>query len=187
MTGAGRHGQAMPSRWPEIESYIVPSIGGLRHLLRSESSHDPTANCPDTSVRDNRNGPRDPGQRCRPGGRARPSDPSRPPMGCLDIPRNPWPADHAGTVWHPARLAGHAGHRPGDAGRQSCTGHLYYRRHRHPTRGQGESILAEMLPRVLPMHRQLLATLEPAEQMELLRLLRKLVKLDASSRTDMND
>ncbi len=52
---------------------------------------------------------------------------------------------------------------------------------------QGEAILAEMLPRVLPMHRQLLATLEPAEQMELLRLLRKLVKLDASSRTDMND
>jgi len=44
---------------------------------------------------------------------------------------------------------------------------------------EGEAIVADMLPRVLPMYRQLLAPLQPAEQKELLRLLRKLVQLDA--------
>jgi MarR family transcriptional regulator, temperature-dependent positive regulator of motility len=43
----------------------------------------------------------------------------------------------------------------------------------------GEAIVAEMLPRVQPMYRQMLAPLEPFEQKELLRLLRKLVQLDA--------
>lgn len=48
---------------------------------------------------------------------------------------------------------------------------------------KGEAIVAEMLPQALPMNRQLLATLEPVEQAELLRLLRKLVQLDASQQT----
>ena len=43
---------------------------------------------------------------------------------------------------------------------------------------EGEAIVTQMLPRVLPMYRQLLAPLEPAEKKELLRLLRKLVRLE---------
>ena len=41
----------------------------------------------------------------------------------------------------------------------------------------GEAVLAEMLPRVGPMHQRLLGALSAAEQTELLRLLRKLVQL----------
>lgn len=52
---------------------------------------------------------------------------------------------------------------------------------------QGEAIVAEMLPQGLPMTCQLLAALEPAEQTELLRLLRKLVQLDPSERPDRAD
>ncbi|WP_372660406.1 MarR family winged helix-turn-helix transcriptional regulator [Hydrogenophaga sp.] len=37
----------------------------------------------------------------------------------------------------------------------------------------GAAVLADMLPRVNPMYRQLLSPLEPAEQAEFLRLLRK--------------
>jgi MarR family transcriptional regulator, temperature-dependent positive regulator of motility len=42
---------------------------------------------------------------------------------------------------------------------------------------QGQQVLAEMLPRVAPMYHQLLQGLEPAEQAEFLRLLRKFVQL----------
>ncbi len=42
----------------------------------------------------------------------------------------------------------------------------------------GQAVLAEMLPRVAPMYRQLLHTLAPAEQAEFLRLLAKFVHLD---------
>ncbi len=42
----------------------------------------------------------------------------------------------------------------------------------------GEAVLADMRPRVAPMYHKLLAPLEPAEQDELLRLLRKLVQID---------
>ncbi|MEZ5637220.1 MAG: MarR family transcriptional regulator [Burkholderiaceae bacterium] len=42
----------------------------------------------------------------------------------------------------------------------------------------GEAVLAAMRPRVAPMYHQLLAPLEPSEQQELLRLLRKLVQID---------
>lgn len=52
---------------------------------------------------------------------------------------------------------------------------------------QGEAIVAEMLPRVLPMYRQLLAPLAPGEQKELLRLLRKVVQLDAPTPTSADD
>ena len=43
---------------------------------------------------------------------------------------------------------------------------------------EGEAVLAEMRPRVAPMYNQLLEPLAPTEQTELLRLLRKLVRLD---------
>ena len=49
---------------------------------------------------------------------------------------------------------------------------------------EGEAELAEMLPRVLPMYRQLLQPLEPAEQAEFLRLLRKFVQLNTPSPSD---
>ncbi len=52
---------------------------------------------------------------------------------------------------------------------------------------EGESIVAEMRPRVLPMYRQLLAPLAPVEQEELLRLLRKLVQLDTSTPSTDDD
>jgi DNA-binding MarR family transcriptional regulator len=42
----------------------------------------------------------------------------------------------------------------------------------------GEAVLADMLPRVAPMYRQLLQPLAPAEQAEFLRLLRKFVHLN---------
>ena len=45
----------------------------------------------------------------------------------------------------------------------------------------GEAVLADMLPRVVPMYRQLLAPLSPAEQTEFLRLLRKFVHLNSPS------
>ncbi len=49
----------------------------------------------------------------------------------------------------------------------------------------GEAILAEMLPRVGPMYRQLLEPLDPAEQAEFLRLLRRFVQLnEAAARPD---
>lgn len=44
----------------------------------------------------------------------------------------------------------------------------------------GRAVLDDMLPRVAPMYRQLLAGLEPGEQSELLRLLRKLVHLNSN-------
>lgn len=43
---------------------------------------------------------------------------------------------------------------------------------------EGQSVLDDMLPRVAPMYRELLGSLEPGEQTELLRLLRKLVHLN---------
>lgn len=43
---------------------------------------------------------------------------------------------------------------------------------------EGEAVLADMRPRVAPMYHRLLASLEPSEQSELLRLLRKLVQLE---------
>jgi DNA-binding MarR family transcriptional regulator len=42
----------------------------------------------------------------------------------------------------------------------------------------GEAVLAAMRPRVAPMYHQLLQPLDAAEQTELLRLLRKMVRLD---------
>lgn len=48
---------------------------------------------------------------------------------------------------------------------------------------EGEAVLADMLPRVVPMYRQLLAPLAPAEQVEFLRLLGKFVGLDAPANT----
>ncbi len=42
----------------------------------------------------------------------------------------------------------------------------------------GEAVLSDMRPRVAPMYRKLLEPLQPLEQAELLRLLRKLVELD---------
>lgn len=42
---------------------------------------------------------------------------------------------------------------------------------------EGEAMLAQMLPNVAPMYRQLLDTLTPAEHAEFLRLLRKFVHL----------
>lgn len=42
----------------------------------------------------------------------------------------------------------------------------------------GEAVLAEMLPRVQPMHARLLGALAPGERAEFLRLLRKFVRLD---------
>lgn len=42
---------------------------------------------------------------------------------------------------------------------------------------EGEAVLAQMLPHVGPMYRQLLHTLTAAEQVEFLRLLRKFVQL----------
>lgn len=42
----------------------------------------------------------------------------------------------------------------------------------------GRAVLDDMLPRVAPMYRELLGALEPREQAELLRLLRKLVHLN---------
>lgn len=49
---------------------------------------------------------------------------------------------------------------------------------------EGEAVLAEMLPRVVPMYRQLLAPLAPAEQAEFLRLLRKFVLLNEPAATE---
>lgn len=46
---------------------------------------------------------------------------------------------------------------------------------------EGEAMLSDMLPRVAPMYQQLLAPLEPAEQAEFLRLLRKFVQLNATA------
>lgn len=45
----------------------------------------------------------------------------------------------------------------------------------------GEAVLADMLPRVAPMYRALLAPMEAAEQAEFLRLLRKFVQLNEGS------
>jgi DNA-binding MarR family transcriptional regulator len=42
---------------------------------------------------------------------------------------------------------------------------------------EGETMLSDMMPRVAPMYQQLLGPLEPAEQAEFLRLLRKFVQL----------
>ncbi|MDP2418570.1 MAG: MarR family transcriptional regulator [Hydrogenophaga sp.] len=44
---------------------------------------------------------------------------------------------------------------------------------------EGEAMLNAMLPRVAPMYQQLLGPLEPAEQAEFLRLLRKFVQLSS--------
>lgn len=49
---------------------------------------------------------------------------------------------------------------------------------------EGEAVLAEMLPRVVPMYRRLLAPLAPAEQAEFLHLLRKFVLLNEPAGTD---
>ena len=49
---------------------------------------------------------------------------------------------------------------------------------------EGEAVLADMLPRVVPMYRQLLQPLEPVEQAEFLRLLRKFVHLNTPSPSD---
>src|SRR3990167_1993514 len=49
---------------------------------------------------------------------------------------------------------------------------------------EGEAVLADMLPRVMPMYRQLLQHLAPAEQAEFLRLLRKFVHLNTPSPGD---
>ncbi|WP_082585874.1 MULTISPECIES: MarR family winged helix-turn-helix transcriptional regulator [unclassified Hydrogenophaga] len=46
---------------------------------------------------------------------------------------------------------------------------------------EGLAVLADMLPKVAPMYRELLAPLEPAEQAEFLRLLRKFVQLNESA------
>lgn len=43
---------------------------------------------------------------------------------------------------------------------------------------EGEARLSAMLPRVVPMYRELLQPLEPAEQAEFLRLLRKFVQIN---------
>lgn len=45
---------------------------------------------------------------------------------------------------------------------------------------EGLAVLAEMLPKVAPMYRELLAPLDPAEQVDFLRLLRKFVQLNES-------
>lgn len=45
----------------------------------------------------------------------------------------------------------------------------------------GEAMLNAMLPRVAPMYQQLLGPLEPDEQAEFLRLLRKFVQLNATA------
>ena len=44
---------------------------------------------------------------------------------------------------------------------------------------EGETMLSDMMPRVAPMYQQLLGPLEPAEQAEFLRLLRKFVQLSS--------
>ncbi|MFP8834383.1 MarR family winged helix-turn-helix transcriptional regulator [Hydrogenophaga sp. XSHU_21] len=51
----------------------------------------------------------------------------------------------------------------------------------------GEAVLADMLPRVVPMYRQLLEPLEPAERAEFLRLLRKFVHLNAGAEGGSQD
>lgn len=48
---------------------------------------------------------------------------------------------------------------------------------------EGEAVLADMLPRVVPMYRQLLAPLTHTEQVEFLRLLRQFVRLDEPAAT----
>jgi DNA-binding MarR family transcriptional regulator len=48
---------------------------------------------------------------------------------------------------------------------------------------EGEAVLADMLPRVEPMYRALLAPMEAAEQAEFLRLLRKFVQLNEATPT----
>jgi len=51
---------------------------------------------------------------------------------------------------------------------------------------EGEAVLADMLPRVEPMYRALLAPMEAAEQAEFLRLLRKFVQLNEATPTPPN-
>ncbi|MBA4212539.1 MAG: MarR family transcriptional regulator [Polaromonas sp.] len=46
---------------------------------------------------------------------------------------------------------------------------------------EGLAVLADMLPKVAPMYRELLAPLEPVEQAEFLRLLRKFVQLNETA------
>lgn len=46
---------------------------------------------------------------------------------------------------------------------------------------EGEAVLADMLPRVLPMYSRLLDALEPVERAEFLRLLAKFVHLNESA------
>ena len=52
---------------------------------------------------------------------------------------------------------------------------------------EGQAILADMLPRVQPMYRRLLAPLAASEQQELLRLLRKLVQLETPTAAAEDD
>ena len=47
----------------------------------------------------------------------------------------------------------------------------------------GQRVLQDMLPRVTPMHHRLLDTLQPGEQAEFLRLLRKLVQVNDTPHT----
>lgn len=51
---------------------------------------------------------------------------------------------------------------------------------------EGLAVLAEMLPKVAPMYRELLAPLEPTEQAEFLRLLRKFVQLNETAAKSKN-
>jgi len=51
---------------------------------------------------------------------------------------------------------------------------------------EGLAVLADMLPKVAPMYRELLAPLEPAEQAEFLRLLRKFVQLNETAANTEN-
>lgn len=48
---------------------------------------------------------------------------------------------------------------------------------------EGDAMLGDMLPRVGPMYQQLLGPLEPAEQAEFLRLLRKFVQFNEGATT----
>lgn len=51
---------------------------------------------------------------------------------------------------------------------------------------EGLAVLADMLPKVAPMYRELLAPLEPVEQAEFLRLLRKFVQLNETAANTEN-
>jgi DNA-binding MarR family transcriptional regulator len=51
---------------------------------------------------------------------------------------------------------------------------------------EGLAVLADMLPKVAPMYRELLAPLAPAEQAEFLRLLRKFVQLNETAAKTAN-